>query len=83
MWCLTLATNAIVCWPTEYAGLGVAAPRRADRQFDDEILAHIWPTHHETCTSTAPIRSTWTVNSPSSIPRLPTLRLTKVVSADS
>ncbi|WP_268270958.1 Tn3 family transposase [Streptomyces sp. MNU89] len=47
MWCLTLATNAIVCWSTEYHGLGVAALRRGGRQVDDEVLAHIWPTHHE------------------------------------
>ncbi|GIE98717.1 Tn3 family transposase [Paractinoplanes rishiriensis] len=47
MWCLTLATNAIVCWSTEYHGLGVAALRRGGRDVDDEVLAHIWPTHHE------------------------------------
>jgi hypothetical protein len=28
MWCLTLATNAIVTWTTEYHGLAVAALRR-------------------------------------------------------
>jgi TnpA family transposase len=47
MWCLTLATNAIACWSTEYHGLGVAALRQAGRDVDDEVLAHIWPTHHE------------------------------------
>jgi hypothetical protein len=47
MWCLTLATNAIVCWSTEYHGLGVAALRRAGQVVDDAVLAHIWPTHHE------------------------------------
>jgi len=47
MWCLTLATNAIVTWTTEYHGLAVAALRRAGRWIDDEVLAHIWPTHHE------------------------------------
>ncbi|MBC8989600.1 Tn3 family transposase [Micromonospora chalcea] len=47
MWCLTLATNAIVCWSTEYHGLAVGALRRDGRQVDDEVLAHIWPTHHE------------------------------------
>lgn len=26
---------------------GVAALRRTGRQVDDEVLAHIWPTHHE------------------------------------
>lgn len=46
MWCLTLATNAIVCWSTEY-GLAVGALRTGGRQVDDEVLAHIWPIHHE------------------------------------
>ena len=44
---LTLATNAIVCWSTEYHGIGVAALRHDGRQVDDEVLARIWPTHHE------------------------------------
>jgi hypothetical protein len=47
IWCLTLATNAIVTWTTEYHGLAVAELRRAGRHIDDEVLAHIWPTHHE------------------------------------
>lgn len=47
MWCLTLATNAIVCWSTDYHGLAVGALRCDGRAVDDEILAHIWPTHHE------------------------------------
>jgi hypothetical protein len=47
MWCLTLASNAIVTWTTEYHGLAVAALRRAGRHIDDEVLAHIWPSHHE------------------------------------
>jgi hypothetical protein len=25
----------------------VAAPRRTGRQVDDEVLAYMWPTHHE------------------------------------
>ena len=47
MWCLTLATNAVVTWTTEYHGLAVAAIRRGGRHVDDAALAHIWPTHHE------------------------------------
>jgi hypothetical protein len=47
MWCLTLATNAVVTWTTEYHGLAVTALRRAGRDTDDAVLAHIWPTHHE------------------------------------
>ena len=47
MWCLTVATNAVVTWTTEYHGLAVAALRRAGRDIDDAVLAHIWPSHHE------------------------------------
>ena len=47
MWCLTLATNAVVTWTTEYNGLAVTALRRSGRDIDDAVLAHIWPTHHE------------------------------------
>lgn len=47
MWCLTLATNAIVTWTTEYYGLAIAALRRGGRGIDDEVLAHLWPSHHE------------------------------------
>src|SRR4051794_9417925 len=46
MWCLTLATNAIVCWSTQYHGLAVGALRTGGRPVDDEVLAHSWPTHH-------------------------------------
>ena len=47
MWCLTLATNAIVTWTTEYYGLAIAALRRGDRRGEEEVLAHHWPSHHE------------------------------------
>jgi Tn3 transposase DDE domain len=47
MWCLTLATNGVVTWTTEYNGLAVTALRRSGRDIDDAVLAHIWPTHHE------------------------------------
>lgn len=47
MWCLTLATNAIVCWMAEYHGLAVTALRDTGRRIDQEVLAHIWPSHHE------------------------------------
>jgi TnpA family transposase len=47
MWCLTLATNAVVTWTSEYNGLAVTALRLSGRDIDDAVLAHIWPTHHE------------------------------------
>jgi hypothetical protein len=40
-----LATNAVVTWTTDYHGLAVTALRRAGRDIDDAVLAHIWPTH--------------------------------------
>ncbi|MFJ2032321.1 Tn3 family transposase [Streptosporangium sp. NPDC087985] len=46
-WCLTLATNAVVAWTTEYYGLAVESMRRAGRRIDDEVLAHISPAHSE------------------------------------
>lgn len=46
-WCLTLLTNAVVTWTTEYYGLAVAALRAEGRTVDDEVLAHISPVHSE------------------------------------
>lgn len=46
-WCLTLLTNAVVTWTTEYHGLTVVAPRAERRTVDDEVLAHICPVHSE------------------------------------
>jgi TnpA family transposase len=46
-WCLTLVTNAVVTWTTEYYGLAVAAMRAAGRRVEDAVLAHISPAHSE------------------------------------
>ncbi|WSY18711.1 Tn3 family transposase (plasmid) [Embleya sp. NBC_00896] len=46
-WCLTLVTNAVVTWTTEYYGLAVESMRRSGRRVDDEVLAHISPAHSE------------------------------------
>ncbi len=46
-WCLTLVTNAVVAWTTEYYGLAVASMRAAGRRVEDEVLAHISPAHSE------------------------------------
>ena len=46
-WCLTLATNAVIAWTTEYYGLATEQMRRAGRRIDDEVLAHISPAHSE------------------------------------
>ncbi|MGY2025738.1 Tn3 family transposase, partial [Nocardia gipuzkoensis] len=44
-WCLTLATNAVIAWTTEYYGLAVEQMRRAGQRIDGEVLAHISPAH--------------------------------------
>lgn len=46
-WSLTLVTNAVVAWTTEYYGLAVDSMRRTGRRIDDELLAHISPVHSE------------------------------------
>ncbi|MFD9412993.1 Tn3 family transposase [Streptomyces sp. NPDC059989] len=42
-WCLTVVTNAVVCWHTEYMGLAAGELRGAGREVDAEVLAHISP----------------------------------------
>jgi len=44
-WCLTLATNAVIAWTTEYYGLAVEQMRRSGRRVDEDVLAHISPAH--------------------------------------
>jgi TnpA family transposase len=46
-WCLTLVTNAVVAWTTEYYGLAVAEMRAQGLRVEDEVLAHISPAHSE------------------------------------
>ncbi|MFD3592591.1 Tn3 family transposase [Nocardia sp. NPDC058640] len=46
-WCLTLATNAVIAWTTEYYGLAVDQMRREGRRIDDDVLSHISPAHSE------------------------------------
>ncbi|MFJ2154202.1 Tn3 family transposase [Streptomyces microflavus] len=41
--CLTVTTNAVICWHIAYLGLAVVELRRADRNVDAEVLAHISP----------------------------------------
>jgi len=45
--CLSVVTNAIVAWTTEYLGLAVAELRSGGRRIDDEVLAHVSPAHNE------------------------------------
>ena len=46
MLCLTIATNAVVTWTTEYYTRALDVLRAAGRTIDATHLAHIWPTHH-------------------------------------
>lgn len=46
-WCLTVVTNAIITWMSEYIGLAVAARRAQGIHVADEVLAHISPAHSE------------------------------------
>ncbi|PZS32925.1 MAG: Tn3 family transposase [Pseudonocardiales bacterium] len=46
-WCLTVLTNAVVTWSTEYYSLAVAELRAQGRDVPDEVLTHIWPAHSE------------------------------------
>ncbi|MFI1461941.1 Tn3 family transposase [Nocardia carnea] len=46
-WCLTLATNAVIAWTTEYYGLAVEQIRRSGRRIDDDVLAQFSPAHSE------------------------------------
>ena len=44
-WCLTVLTNAVVTWTTEYYALAVGQLRGEGRSVPDELLAHISPGH--------------------------------------
>lgn len=45
--CLTIVTNAIVAWTTEYLALAVGQLRAGGHQVDDEVLALVSPAHNE------------------------------------
>ncbi|WP_107468032.1 Tn3 family transposase [Streptomyces sp. MA5143a] len=68
-WCLTVVTNTVVCWHTEYMGLAVGELRGAGREVDAEILAHISPVRSSAVNYYAPSPSTTNTNSPSSTSR--------------
>jgi TnpA family transposase len=46
-WCLTVQTNAVITWTTEYYQLAVQNLRAKGRDVPDDILAHISPAHSE------------------------------------
>jgi len=45
--CLTVLTNAIVAWTTEYLGLAADQLQADSRQIDNQVLALISPAHNE------------------------------------
>ena len=68
-WCLTFGHQRRDHLTTGYYGLAVEQMRREGRRIDNEVLAHISPTHSlRTSTSSALSRSTSTPNSPSLAP---------------
>ncbi|WP_220447666.1 Tn3 family transposase [Nonomuraea diastatica] len=46
-WCLTVLTNAVINWTTEYYSLAVRQLRATGRDIHDALLAHISPAHSE------------------------------------
>lgn len=46
-WCLTLLTNCVVIWTTEYYSKAVVGLRAQGRDVPDEVLAHISPGHSD------------------------------------
>jgi TnpA family transposase len=46
-WCLTILTNALVTWTTEYYTLAVKQLRSQGRWVPDELLSHISPGHSD------------------------------------
>jgi TnpA family transposase len=46
-WCLTVLTNAVVAWTTEYYSRAVLELRSQGRSVPDEVLAHIPPGHSD------------------------------------
>ncbi|MGH3237905.1 MAG: Tn3 family transposase, partial [Streptosporangiaceae bacterium] len=46
-WCLTVLTNSVITWTTEYYQLAVQQLRGEGRAIPDELLAHISPAHSE------------------------------------
>ncbi|MET8335918.1 Tn3 family transposase [Streptosporangium canum] len=46
-WCLTVLTNAVITWTTEYYSLAVRQLRATGRDVPDELLAHLSPAHSE------------------------------------
>ncbi|MEV4247710.1 Tn3 family transposase [Streptosporangium canum] len=46
-WCLTLLTDSVICWTTEYYGMGIGELRGQGREVPDELLSFIAPGHRE------------------------------------
>jgi hypothetical protein len=46
-WCLTLLTNSVISWTTEYYAMGIGELRSQGREVPDELLSFIAPGHRE------------------------------------
>lgn len=65
-WCLTLLTNSVICWTTEYYAMGTGELRSQGREVPDDLLSYIAPDTARTLTSPALSASTSKPSSPSS-----------------
>ncbi|MCO5973095.1 transposase [Actinoallomurus soli] len=50
-WCLTLLTNAVITWTTEYYGKAIGTLRDQGRDIGDELLSFIAPGRRENINS--------------------------------
>lgn len=46
MWCLTVLTNAVVAWTTEYYTRAIDHLQTLGHDVDPGHIAHVWPTRH-------------------------------------
>lgn len=65
-WRLTLLTDSVICWTTEYCGMGIGELRGQGREVPDELLSFIAPATARTSTSSGSSTSTSKPNSPNS-----------------
>jgi TnpA family transposase len=65
-WCLTLLTNAVITWTTEYYGIAIGQLRDQGRDIGDDLLSLMSPGHRGTSTSSASSTSTSKPSSPNS-----------------
>ncbi|MET9243020.1 Tn3 family transposase [Nonomuraea sp. NPDC003709] len=63
-WFLTILTNAVITWTTEYYGMAIKELRAQGREVPDELLSFIAPGHRENINFFGFIEATSKPNSP-------------------